>query len=36
MRHETELNARVYALFGLTAEEIAMVEESTKYPYGEV
>ena len=34
--HETDLNARVYALFDLTDEEIAVVEESTKYPYGEV
>ena len=29
---ETELNGRVYALFGLTREEIAVVEESTKQP----
>jgi len=36
VRLETELNARVYALFGLTAEEIAIIEESTKYRYGEV
>jgi hypothetical protein len=33
---EAELNARVYALFGLDAEEIALVEASTKYGYGEV
>jgi len=33
---ETDLNARVYALFGLTDEEIALIEESTKYRYGEV
>jgi hypothetical protein len=33
---ETELNARVYALFDLTAAEIAIIEESTKYQYGEV
>jgi len=33
---ETELNARVYALFGLTSEEIALIEASTKYRYGEV
>ncbi len=33
---ETALNARVYALFGLTDEEIALVAESTKYKYGEV
>jgi hypothetical protein len=36
VRLETELNARVYGLFGLTPEEIAIVEESTKYRYGEV
>lgn len=35
-RLETELNARVYGLFGLPAAEIAVVEESTKYRYGEV
>ncbi len=33
---ETDLNARVYALFGLTDKEIALIEESTKYRYGEV
>ncbi len=33
---ETELNARVYALFALTPEEIRLVEESTTYRYGEV
>ncbi len=33
---ETDLNTRVYALFGLTDEEIALIEESTKYRYGEV
>lgn len=33
---ETALNARVYALFDLMAEEIRLVEESTKYGYGEV
>ena len=36
VRLETELNARVYALFKLTADEIAIIEESTKYRYGEV
>ncbi len=36
VRLETELNARVYALFQLTPEEIAIIEESTKYRYGEV
>ena len=34
--HETDLNARVYALFKLTDDEIALIEESTKYRYGEV
>jgi hypothetical protein len=33
---ETDLNARVYALFALTAAEIALIEASTKYQYGEV
>jgi len=33
---ETDLNARVYALFDLTDDEIALIEESTKYRYGEV
>jgi hypothetical protein len=33
---ETTLNARVYTLFGLTDDEIALIEESTKYRYGEV
>ncbi len=36
VRLETELNARVYALFDLTAAEIAIVEESTKDRHGEV
>jgi len=36
VRMETELNARVYALFDLTPAEIAIIEESTKYRYGEV
>jgi hypothetical protein len=35
-RPETELNGRVYGMFGLTPEEIAIVEESTKYRYGDV
>jgi hypothetical protein len=30
------LNARVYGLFDLTPAEIAIIEESTKYRYGEV
>src|SRR5204863_10052306 len=36
VRMETDLNARVYALFDLTPAEINIVEESTKYKYGEV
>jgi hypothetical protein len=36
VRLETALNAHVYAAFDLTPEEIAIIEESTKYPYGEV
>ena len=36
VRLETTLNARVYALFGLSAAEIAVVEAVTKYRYGEV
>ena len=33
---ESALNARVYQLFALSAEEIGLVEASTKYAYGEV
>jgi hypothetical protein len=33
---ETELNARVYRLFDLSPTEIALIEERTKYRYGEV
>jgi len=33
---ETQLNECVYALFDLSATEIRIVEESTKYRYGEV
>ena len=33
---ETDLNNRVYGLFGLTDEERKVIEESTKYAYGEV
>lgn len=33
---EADLNARVYALFGLAAGEIALIEAATKYHYGEV
>ena len=36
VRLETELNARVYTLFDLTRAEITIIEESTKYKYGEV
>lgn len=36
VRLETDLNAHVYALFDLTLEEIKIIEESTKYRYGEV
>jgi hypothetical protein len=35
VRMETDLNARVYALFDLTPAEIKIIEESTKYKYGE-
>ena len=36
VRLETELNERVYELFDLTLDEIQVIEESTKYQYGEV
>ena len=36
VRLETQLNQRVYALFDLTDAEIKLIEESTKYRYGEV
>jgi hypothetical protein len=36
VRLETELNDRVYRLFDLTPDEIKLIEESTKYNYGEV
>jgi hypothetical protein len=36
VRLETELNARVYALFDLTPDEIRTIEEQTRYRYGEV
>jgi hypothetical protein len=36
IRLETQLNQRVYNLFNLTRDEIALIEESTKYRYGEV
>ena len=34
VRLETALNQQVYELFGLSKEEIEIVEKSTKYPYG--
>lgn len=34
-QREADLNARVYALFHLTAEEIKLIEAATKYKYGE-
>ena len=36
VRLETQLNEHVYELFDLTSEEIKIIEESTKYRYGEV
>lgn len=36
IRLETALNERVYALFDLTPAEIKLIEDSTKYRYGEV
>ena len=36
VRMETELNAIVYGLFDLTSAEIKIIEESTKYKYGEM
>jgi hypothetical protein len=36
VRLETQLNDRVYTLFDLSAAEVAIIEESTKYRYGEV
>jgi hypothetical protein len=33
---ETELNAIVYTLFDLSPQEIKLIEESTKYRYGEI
>ena len=32
---ETELNAAVYEAFGLNKEEVALIEQETKYQYGE-
>ncbi len=36
VRLETQLNARVYVLFDLTSAETKIIEENTKYRYGEV
>ncbi|MCB0042371.1 MAG: Eco57I restriction-modification methylase domain-containing protein, partial [Caldilinea sp.] len=36
VRLETQLNDRVYGLFDLSRAEIKIIEESTKYEYGEV
>jgi len=36
VRMETDLNAHVYGLFNLVPTEITIIEESTKYQYGEV
>jgi hypothetical protein len=36
VRLETELNDRVYSLFDLTPSEVRIIEESTKYRYGEM
>lgn len=36
VRLETEMNERVYGLFGLGPEEVETIEEATKYRYGEV
>jgi hypothetical protein len=36
VRLETDLNARVYALFDLDSDEIAIIEQQTKFSYGEV
>ena len=36
IRLETDLNARVYALFDLTPAEIQIIEEGANYPYGAV
>ncbi len=36
IRLETELNAGVYALFDVSPDEIAVIEETTRYQYGEV
>jgi hypothetical protein len=35
VRLETELNAAVYEAFGLNEAEIALIEQETKYQYGE-
>ena len=35
VRLETALNAQVYSAFGLSKEEIELIERETKYKYGE-
>jgi hypothetical protein len=35
VRLEEELNTAVYAVYGLNEEEIALIEQETKYAYGE-
>ena len=35
VRLETELNKAVYEAFGLDAEERKLIEQGTKYRYGE-
>lgn len=36
VERESHLNAVVYAAFNLTPDEIALIERSTRYPYGAV
>lgn len=36
IRLETELNRRIYELFDLAPKEVEVIEEATKYRYGEV
>ncbi len=36
VQFDTELNAKIYELLDLTPAEIKIIEESTKYKYGEV
>jgi hypothetical protein len=35
VRLETELNKAVYEAYGLKDEEIRLIEQETKYQYGE-